>query len=212
MLGSVRGAPRRDEAGEERDDHEQQGGRREREADPLRADVEQQPPQEPRQRRGSGEPDYETCYDRRQALPCDEPEHIARVRPERDADRDLARPVRHLKRHDAVDADCRQGQPPWRTPRARASSASAGDRTRDRILHRAHVRDRLLRIDATHGIPQRDERVRIVVTACLDEQRAPTGGCLIERRIHLGLGDIGERGLPQVGDHPDDSRRPCAPS
>ena len=126
--------------------------------------------------------------DQLQTLTEDQPEHVARLGAERDADPDLPRPQRGAERHDAVDAD--EGKRQARAAPMPVACSAPIRKIRypkmpgERLIHRPQVGNRQIRreiLDLT--LETRRERRRVSDRA--DVQRAQRH-VAYQRKIDVG--------------------------
>ena len=143
-----RGARRRHEAGDQRggEQHERHPDeRRRREGADAEDDVAERAHHEP----GASRAEDRAGERRQQPLAQYLPQHAAPAGPERHAQPDLVRPLRHGKRHHAVDPERRQDQRDRGEAREqRGRESIADERLRDDLIHRPDVAHRQVRVEA----------------------------------------------------------------
>ena len=189
----ARGAARRQVAGGERDQHQQQ--RRAGEADAVgRADADQQALEQPREREGAGQADADPGQRHPEPLLQDQRDDVAARGAEGHAHADLRRPLRGERGDDAVEADRREDQ---------RERAERGQQAGDHPLHehrdlevlgeRVHVEQRHVRVErAEHLVQARHDRARLA--GGLHDQHRVAAIPLLHRQVHerpRALGDVG---------------------
>ena len=151
---SAGGAARRDVTGEQRDEREREGDEEEGGQIERAHFVKRRNAGREVLRSATIKPRTRAGADERSGMRNDEAENIGALRAERHAHPDFVRPLHDEERHHAVDADRGEDErEPGEDRQEHDRKPARRDRIGNHLFERAHVRNRLRRIDRLHFAP-----------------------------------------------------------